>query len=273
MNGPLADRTVLITGGGWNIGRAVARHLASLGAAVAITGRRTVYLERTRAEIEGAGGRCLAVPADFLDPAQAERAVATAQRELGPLSALAALAGGIGLQKPIDEADPDEWWDTFESNVRTAFHAVRAVLPGFRSRGGHIILCSGGGAYAPLPGQHITAYASAKAALCRLTDQLQAEVWDLKVHVNCIDPGAVLEEPEQLEQLAEIERKAGHPHPIRKELRRGSESGELIAWLLTEAAGYARGRLIATCDDWWRDRRKAEQVLGTWAYRLHRWTM
>jgi NAD(P)-dependent dehydrogenase (short-subunit alcohol dehydrogenase family) len=273
MKSALADRVVLITGGGWNIGSAVARHLAGLGASVAITGRRRDVLDRTCARIAADGGRCLAVPADLLDADQAERAVATTERELGPVFALAALAGGIGAQQPLDLADPSDWWHTFESNVRTAFHSVRAVLPGFRERGGHVVFCSGGGAYVPLPGQHLTAYASAKAALCRLTDQLQAEVWDLPIHVNCIDPGAVLDEPEQLQALADLERRAGHEHPIRKELRRGSESGELIAWLLTEAAGHVRGRLIATCDDWWRDRQKAEAVVGTWAYRMKRWTL
>jgi 3-oxoacyl-[acyl-carrier protein] reductase len=269
---PLADRVVLITGGGWNVGRAVARHLAGLGAAVAITARRQEYLDRTRAQIEADGGRCLAVAADLLDARAAERVVAATEQELGPVFALAALAGGLGAEQPLDEADPADWWRTFERNVRTAYHSVRAVLPGFRQRGGHVILCSGGGAYGPMPGHHLTAYASAKAALCRLTDQLQAELWDLPIHVNCIDPGAVLDEPEQLQALAELEQRAGHSHPIRAELRRGSESGELVAWLLTEAAGHVRARLIATCDDWWRDRQKAEAVLGTWSYRLKRWT-
>src|SRR5919107_1260503 len=64
-----AGRVALVTGGGTGIGRATAVLLARSGASVAICGRRPEPLERTRAEIEAAGGACLAMPADVREVA------------------------------------------------------------------------------------------------------------------------------------------------------------------------------------------------------------
>jgi 3-oxoacyl-[acyl-carrier protein] reductase len=267
----LVDRTILVTGGGWNIGRAVAVRLAREGAKVAITSRRAEVLEETARMIRAAGGVCLPLVADLCDPSQAEPVVRRTENEFGPLFAALALAGGFGAGAPLDQVDPLDWWGTVERNLRTAFHLARAVLPGFRHRGGHLVFCSGGGAFEPELGSAATAYATAKAAVCRLTDQLQAEVWDLPIHVNCIGPGLVWHDAQRAAIEAE-ERRTGQPHPLRAIARDASETADLVVWLLTEAAGHMRGRLIATADGWWRDRELAAAIVPSDLYRLRRRT-
>ena len=61
-------QTVVVSGGGTGIGRAIARDLARVGARIAICSRSAEHLEPARAEIEAAGGSVLALPCNIRDP-------------------------------------------------------------------------------------------------------------------------------------------------------------------------------------------------------------
>jgi citronellol/citronellal dehydrogenase len=90
-------RVALVTGGGTGIGRATALELAATGAAVIVCGRRPDPLRDTQAEIERAGGACLAVPADVREPDQVGRLVDAGIERFG------AIDGGTdawGLAEP-----------------------------------------------------------------------------------------------------------------------------------------------------------------------------
>jgi NAD(P)-dependent dehydrogenase (short-subunit alcohol dehydrogenase family) len=79
--GSLADRVVLITGGGSGLGRAMALELGRLGAKVAVLGRRREPLEETVAQLSGAG---VAAPADVREPGAVASAFDAAEAALGP---------------------------------------------------------------------------------------------------------------------------------------------------------------------------------------------
>jgi 3-oxoacyl-[acyl-carrier protein] reductase len=269
--GRLAGRVALVTGGGWNIGRAVARRFAAEGASVAVSGRRPERLDETVARIEAAGGRALALPADVTDATAVEEVSRRASEALGPVDVLAAIAGGGGGYEPIDTIDPALWDRVLRINVLGTFHAVRAVLPGMRALGrGSILTCSGGGAWFPLLGVNLTAYAAAKAALCRLTDQLAAELLDTPIRVNCLQPGLVWDE-DRLREVAAEEARTGGPHPHRAENHPPGDAAELAAFLASDESAPLTGRLVSVDDDWWRDRAKVEAVAASLhAYCLRR---
>lgn len=254
-----AGRVAVVTGGGRNIGRAVAQRLAAEGASVVVAGRTRERLDETAAAITAAGGRALAVPCDVTVLAEVEAVVARAEAAFGPVDCVAALAGGGG-EGAIDAIDAGLWARIVQVNLVGTFHAARAVLPGMRERGrGTIATCCGGGAWFPAVGQELTAYAAAKAGLCRFTDQLAVELLGTGIRVNCLQPGQVLDE-DALRDLAAEEARTGVQGQRRAGNHAPADAAELTAWLLADESAPLTGRIVAVGEDWWRDPRRVLEV-------------
>ncbi|MCB9889378.1 MAG: SDR family oxidoreductase [Planctomycetes bacterium] len=266
-----AGQVAVVTGGGFNIGRAVALRLAALGLRVTVASRTAARLHVVVDEIERAGGSALAVPCDVVHPEQVERVVAETVRRFGRVDLMVAAAGGSGAHLPVGEVDPEIWRTVVANNLFGTFHCAHAVLPRFRAQGsGHLIHFAGGGAFFPMLGVHATAYASAKAAICRFTDQLQAELLDTAIRVNCVDPGEVWS-PEQRVAIEAEERRTGQPHPGRHRAVPAELAADLIAFLHGPAGSAVRGRLVSVHDRWWHDPEEVAGVEQSVArYRLRR---
>lgn len=265
------EAVALVTGGGWNIGRAVALRLAAAGARVVVAARREDRLRETLAAITAAGGAGLAIPADVTELREVEAVVSQTLERFGRIDILVAAAGGSGAHAPIDQVDPGEWYDVIAKNLFGTFHAARCVLPTMRAQSRGVILTfTGGGAFFPWVGAMATAYATAKAAVCRFTDQLQAELLDTPIRVNCIEPGMVWD-PDRLAQVAAEEARTGQPHPERAANRPPELAAELVHFLASDEGAVLRGRVISVNDDWWRDSERVKAVEDTvHLYRLRR---
>lgn len=154
-NHPLVDLTgqvALVTGGGKGLGRAFAIALARAGAHGAVTARTTAPLAETVEMVERAGGRALALPGDVSAPEAVAHVVKTAESQLGPVDILVNNAGAVGPLGCSWEADPEDWWRTFEINMRGPFLYARAVLPGMVGRQrGRIVNVSSGAGFNRLP--------------------------------------------------------------------------------------------------------------------------
>jgi NAD(P)-dependent dehydrogenase (short-subunit alcohol dehydrogenase family) len=184
----LTGTVVLVSGGGRGLGRLLACTLARAGATVALLARSGDELAATVDEIERAGGTAAAATADVTDPAELRAAVAKLRQQLGPVDVLVNNAGIIGPAGPAWEADSGDWWRTLEVNLGGAFALTRAVLPHMISTGhGRILnITSNAGVYRwPL----VSAYATSKAALVKLTENLAAETRSHGVSVLSVDPG------------------------------------------------------------------------------------
>jgi NAD(P)-dependent dehydrogenase (short-subunit alcohol dehydrogenase family) len=245
----LGGQTVVITGGGHHLGRAVAEACAEDGARVVLAARNAARLEGVAEGIRQQGGQALAVPTDVTCADQVAALVRAAEEWAGPVDVAVAFAGGGAPQVPVEELDPAAFDAVVRVNLHGTFHLVRAVLPSMRARNrGSIVCCAGGGAFWPVLGSSFVAYACAKAAICRLTDQLTAELWETGIRVNAIEPGPV---------------GGGDIGP--------GQVAELAVWLASPRSAPLRGRLVATTDAWWRDPEQVAAVDATiHAYRLRR---
>ena len=177
----MPDGTALVTGGGRGIGANVARALAADGWSVVVAARSRDEIDEVAREI---GGR--AVEMDVASRDSVDRAVA----EAGDVDLLVANAGISSRDDRTWETDPDEWWRTFEVNVRGVYLCVRAVVPGMIERGGGRIVITGSGA-AYLPGSSNAAYSASKAAVWRFGEVLAAQLAEHGIPVFVISPGLV----------------------------------------------------------------------------------
>jgi NAD(P)-dependent dehydrogenase (short-subunit alcohol dehydrogenase family) len=176
-------RSVVVTGAGTGIGRAIALRLSAEGARVALIGRRRGLLEQVAAE---AKGETLIAAADVRERAQVEAAFEAAAARFGPLDALVANAGVGGPNQP----GPDDRWDeVVRTDLDGTYFSIRAferrLAPGPAER--HCVVISSCLARFGVPGY--TAYCAAKAGLLGLVRALALEWAERGVLVNAICPG------------------------------------------------------------------------------------
>lgn len=192
----LEGGAAVVTGGGRGLGRSVAVHLASRGAAVAVCARTRSELDETAAEIRKY--RVADVIADTVDVTDIDgmRAFAAHVDELGrPLRAVVNCAGVIGPVGRIDDVDLDEWRRALDVNLFGVVTSCAVFAPAIsRAGGGSIVNLSGGGLGGPGVQSNISAYTSAKAAVAVLTETLARELEPLRIRVNAVAPGALATE-------------------------------------------------------------------------------
>lgn len=184
----LAGRTAIVTGGGRDIGAAVARKLASEGAQVAIsyfessTGADTVV-----ADIEAAGGKAIAVQADLNQQSGVDALVTATTDAFGGVDVLVNNAGGLIARKSIAEMELAHWEAVMSLNVTSTFMMTKACLP--HMTGGAIVnIASQAGRDGGGPGA--VAYATAKGAIMTMTRGLAKELGP-DIRVNALCPGMI----------------------------------------------------------------------------------
>ncbi|HZO97618.1 MAG TPA: SDR family NAD(P)-dependent oxidoreductase [Gaiellaceae bacterium] len=179
----LADAVVVVTGATGGIGRAVARLVAAAGARVAITDLGEEPVRELAAELGAVGEACDATSLTAFGDFHAR-----VETELGPLDGIVNCAG-LWVPAPYDAVTDDDFEATVAANLKTAFVACRAVLPGMVARGGGSIVnfASTAGEYGSIrPAAH---YAAAKGGVIALTKSLAREVSPAGVRVNAVSPG------------------------------------------------------------------------------------
>ena len=173
-------RSVLVTGGGRGIGRAIALALAEPGTLVAIAARTRADLEDTAAAIENHGARPVPLAVDVTDEAAVAEAferLRAASRHLDVLVNNAGLGGGT----PIQSTDTASWRRILDTNVWGTFLVTRQAVP-MLNDGGRIINVSSVLGRFGVP--EYTAYCASKHAVIGFTRALALELVTRGVTVN-----------------------------------------------------------------------------------------
>ncbi len=193
MSNNIEGKVVVITGASSGLGESTARHLAKLGATVALGARRKDRLDAVVKDIQAAGGKALAVKVDVTKRAEVEALVQKAIDTYGKIDVLVNNAGIMPIA-PLALLKVDEWDRMIDLNIKGVLYGIAAALPHMqKQKSGHIInTASVFGIKVFAPGG--TVYCATKAAVRTLTEGLRVEVHADKIRTTIIDPGAVQSE-------------------------------------------------------------------------------
>ena len=239
------DKTVLVTGSGRGIGRAIAIHFASRGANVVVNFfRNRKPAEDTAAEIEKFGRKALVVKANVGDIDAIQELFAQTKEAFGGLDIFVSNAAS-GFNRPVMEQKVKGWDWTMDINARAFLFAAQQAVGLMEARGGgHIVAITSPGGDRVMP-EYVLVGAS-KAALNSLTRYLAVELAEKNISVNAVSPGVVATDVIQhFEMLSEegILDKIAAATPAGR-LVTPEDVAEVCAFLCTPAADMIRGQII-----------------------------
>jgi len=226
----IKNRVALVTGGARGIGLAVARRLTEEGCRVAVADANEVAL----AELPSGP---LGLTCDVGSPSQLEATVRAVEQELGGIDVLVNNAGICGT-KSLDEATLDEWEQTIQINLTSAFLLCRLVLPGMISRGwGRIVNVS---SMAGKSGGRSSdaAYSASKAGLIALAKSVSREATP-PVTSNSVAPAFIATDMTSRATTARYLELI----PVGR-LGTADEVAAAVAFLASDLAGFITGAVL-----------------------------
>ncbi len=242
----LADKTVLVTGGGSGIGKGVATAAVAAGANVMIVGRNADRLAAAADEIKSRApdaGSVLYEPADVTNEDEVARVVDAATAWTGRLHGVVHCAGGSETIGPVTQIDSELWRRTVDLNINGTMyvlkHSAREMV---RGGGGSFIGISS--IAASNTHRWFGAYGVSKSGIDHLMQLAADELGASWVRVNCIRPGLirtelvapVLDSPELSADYASCT-----PLPRPGEVE---DIASAAVFLLSDASSYVTGQVI-----------------------------
>jgi NAD(P)-dependent dehydrogenase (short-subunit alcohol dehydrogenase family) len=236
----LEGKVALVSAAGNGIGRAVARRMATEGAALWLNDIAAGALRSVADELVEAGVDATAVPGDASDPAFVAEWVSGAVERHGRIDVL---SNNVGVSRPglIAEVTDDDWRFQQRLTLDTVFYATRAVLPHMveAGRGSIVSMSSGAG----IGGQHrLGAYAAAKAGVINLMETVALEYGPLGVRANAVTPGPTETAPLRAWLEEQPGGVAAHVRDLDlQRLSRPEEVAATVTWLASDQASNITG--------------------------------
>ncbi|MEP7064124.1 MAG: 3-hydroxybutyrate dehydrogenase [Betaproteobacteria bacterium] len=253
-------RTALITGSTSGIGQGIAEALAHAGMNIVLNGfGDDKSIEALRARLAALqGATVIHDAADMTNPAEIRAMMARAIRQFGAVDVLVNNAG-IQHVAPVDEFPEDKWDAIIAINLSSAFHTIRAALPGMKARK-HGRIVNIASAHALVASPFKSAYVAAKHGIAGLTKTVALEVAQAGITCNAICPGYVLT-PMAERQIPDTARARGISEDavIRDVMLAGQptkrfvgidEVASLAVYLASDAAASITGAMLSIDGGW-----------------------
>jgi citronellol/citronellal dehydrogenase len=238
--GLFEGQAVIVTGGGSGIGRCTAHELASLGASVALVGRKPDKLAAVRSEIESAGRAASAHACDIRDEASVRAAVAAVLERHGRIDALVNNAGGQ-FPAPLERISANGWDAVVRTNLTGGFLMARECYTQFLREHGGAIVNILADMWHGMPGMGHSG--AARAGMLNFTETAALE-W-APVRVNAIAPGFIASSgmDQYPPEMGPLIRSMPSLVPLRR-LGTESEVAAAIVFLLSPASRFVSGACL-----------------------------
>ena len=239
----LKGRVALVTGASSGLGIQFAKALAENGASVALVARRADRLAALKAEIEGKGGKAVAIEADVTDTAAMARAFDAAEKAFGTVTILVNNAGIAQSPRRAIDVSVEEWRKVLGVNLDAVFanaqEAARRMLAD-KQQGSIVNIASVLG-FGVAKG--VAAYATAKAGVIQITKALAVELAFKGVRVNAIAPGWFVTEINDKYLMSEAGEALKRDIPMGRFGNAGDLDGALLL-LVSDAGSYITGSTV-----------------------------
>jgi NAD(P)-dependent dehydrogenase (short-subunit alcohol dehydrogenase family) len=182
----LANKTVVITGGGSGIGEVIVEGFVRQKAKVFFL---DVAESESRAVVTRLADGARFIKCDVTDVQALRAALADIEAKAGPIAVLVNNAANDDRHK-VEEVTPEYWENRIAVNLRHLFFASQAVAPGMKKAGGGAIINLGSVSW-HLAIENLPVYETAKAGIEGMTRAMARDFGEANIRVNCVVPGAI----------------------------------------------------------------------------------
>lgn len=242
----LTDKTIIVTGGGSGLGKAMATYYSELGANIIITSRDLGKLQEAAAEMEAkTGGKVLAVACDVRDYAQVENVLRTSVEKFGEVNGLLNNAAGNFIS-PTERLSPTAFDAVLDIVLKGTKNCTLALGKYWIEQKIPATVLNIVTTYAWTGSAYVVPSACAKAGVLAMTRSLAVEWARHGIRMNAIAPGPFPTKgawdrllPGELQQKFDLAKKV----PLRR-VGEHQELANLAAYLMSDYSAYMNGEVV-----------------------------
>lgn len=187
--GGFDGRIIVITGSGSGLGMHYARHLASLGAHIAVVDRDAEGAQEVTEAIKGDGLAAKAFDVDVADEESVRSGFSAIRDTLGTPEVLINNAGILGGLMPVEEFSLERWNTVLGVNLTGTWLCSREVIPAMKKAGWGRIVNISSATFSMGSPENMVPYIASKGGVVGLTRAMARELGKCGITVNGVAPG------------------------------------------------------------------------------------
>jgi 2-dehydro-3-deoxy-L-rhamnonate dehydrogenase (NAD+) len=185
-----SGKSILITGGAGDIGRATAHRFAANGANIALLDLNAAKMAEVIMELEDYNTNVIALHCDVTQPDQVQQAFSVAVEQLESLDYVFNNAGYQGVFTQTDQYPEDDFQKVMDINVVGAYRVLKTAAQVLKQSGGGVIVNTS--SYAGVVGPpNMLAYGASKFAVIGMTQTAAKDLAPYHIRVNAISPALI----------------------------------------------------------------------------------